>query len=353
MSDLRYWIISVPAKSGNKEAVFSRIQRCSAEFIENGTASRFLVPGGLRVGTLDSLMSMSDELVKIDHMVEHTARKIGQQIYSLKDKKPESGSIFLTINGTTLPDYIKQFQWNPAKFSLRLSVQELTNRFQEQVSGIEEEYRQKMMDYSNIAHAVTQYERSLKANLTVRDLTDIVDVDDIIESEFLTTLFVVCNKQQEKDWEAVYESFSTDPERSASESQGGRPSVIEYVVPGSLKRVSEEGDQCLLCVTLLKSFKELFKQEASKHHVTVREVKIDKENYKSGNEKYQEMKKEMKEKQSKLFQWCQANFTEVFVAWTHLKCLRVHVESILRFGLPPEFVAAVLKPVKISQEKKT
>ena len=100
MSDLRYWIISVPAKSGNKEAVFSRIQRCSAEFIENGTASRFLVPGGLRVGTLDSLMSMSDELVKIDHMVEHTARKIGQQIYSLKDKKPESGSIFLTINGS-------------------------------------------------------------------------------------------------------------------------------------------------------------------------------------------------------------------------------------------------------------
>jgi len=345
--DLRYWIIAVPAKP-SRETAYSSIQHSC-----NGIAdcAKFNVPSSLRVGTLDSLMSMSDELVKIDHTVEVTAKKIGHQIYSLKEQKPEKNTIFLSIGGASLSDYIRRFQWDTAKYSVRLSVQELTHRFQEQVGSIEEEYRQKMTDYSNVAHAVAQYERSLQANLAIRDLTDLVDVDDIIDSEFLITLFIVCTKHQEKEWEAVYESFSSDPDSAPSKDSGGRPSVIEYVVPGSSRRVAEEGDQCLLTVTLLKRFKELFKQEAVKYHVTVREVKIDKENYKSGKEKYQEMKKEMKEKQNKLFQWCQTNFTEVFTAWAHLKALRVHVESILRFGLPPEYVAAVIKPFKVSNEK--
>lgn len=128
--------------------------------------------------------------------------------------------------------------------------------------------------------------------------------------------------------------------------------AVEYVVPRSCKRITEEGDQCLLCVTLLKKFKEDFKQEAISHRVTVREVTIDKENYQSGNERYEEMKKEMKQKQNKLHIWCQTNFADVFTAWTHLKALRIHVESILRFGLPAEYVAAVVKPLKTSHEKK-
>jgi len=347
-TDLKYWIISVPSKP-SRENAFSSIQQCT-----NGLAecSNFNVPSNLRVGTLDSLMSMSDELVKVDHMVEHTAKKIGQQIYSLRETKPEPGTIFLTIGGASLSDYLKRFQWDTAKYSVRLSVQDLTQRFQEQVSTIEEEYRQKITDFSNIAHSVAQYERSSKANLTIRDLSDIIDIDQIVDSEFLCTLFIVCNKQQIKEWEAVYESFSTDPEGDVSGGRGGRPAVVEYVVPGSLQRIFEEGDQSLLSVTLLKQFKELFKQEAVKHHVTVREVKIDQENFKSGREKHEEMKKEMKEKQNKLFQWCQTNFTEVFTAWVHLKALRVHVESILRFGLPAEYVGAVIKPQKIAVEKK-
>ena len=188
--------------------------------------------------------------------------------------------------------------------------------------------------------------------MAIRDLSDLVEdvEDEIVDSEFLITLFVVCSRTQEKEWEEVYESFSTDPSNSPTDSRG-KPNVIEYVVPGSCRRIAQEGDQCLLAVTLLKRFKELFKQEAAKHHVTVREVKIDKEDSRSGREKYQEMKKEMKEKQNKLFQWCQTNFTEVFTAWAHLKALRVHVESILRFGLPPEYVASVVKPSKISHEK--
>lgn len=45
------------------------------------------------------------------------------------------------------------------------------------------------------------------------------------------------------------------------------------------------------------------------------------------------------------------NFGEVFQAWTHLKSLRVFVESVLRYGLPPDFVGFTIKP-KPKQDKK-
>lgn len=46
-----------------------------------------------------------------------------------------------------------------------------------------------------------------------------------------------------------------------------------------------------------------------------------------------------------------ANFSEVFSAWIHLKALRVYVESVLRYGLPPDFMSATIKP-KYKMEKK-
>jgi V-type H+-transporting ATPase subunit C len=38
-----------------------------------------------------------------------------------------------------------------------------------------------------------------------------------------------------------------------------------------------------------------------------------------------------------------AAFADIFQAWTHLKALRIFVESVLRYGLPPEFISAVIK----------
>jgi hypothetical protein len=38
-------------------------------------------------------MSLSDDLIKIDHFVENVTRKIGQQIYSLVDEPPEFLSV--------------------------------------------------------------------------------------------------------------------------------------------------------------------------------------------------------------------------------------------------------------------
>jgi hypothetical protein len=42
--------------------------------------------------------------------------------------------------------------------------------------------------------------------------------------------------------------------------------------------------------------------------------------------------------------WCKTAYSEVFGSWMHLVAVRLFVESILRYGLPPSFVPVVVKP---------
>ena len=47
--------------------------------------------------------------------------------------------------------------------------------------------------------------------------------------------------------------------------------------------------------------------------------------------------------QASMLRWCKTNLSEAFIAWTHLKALRVHAESILTYGLPVNYRAMLVK----------
>jgi len=53
----------------------------------------------------------------------------------------------------------------------------------------------------------------------------------------------------------------------------------------------------------------------------------------------------------KFEKWAVTNFNDAFSSWVHLKCIQCYVESILRYGLPPEFQVMILTPRK-GQERK-
>ena len=162
-------------------------------------------------------------------------------------------------------------------------------------------------------------------------MSDIVHVDDIVETDFLTTLFIVCTqlvflpkfciqppfshhqfqkkkkkRTQLKEWEQVYESFTNAPDGEEPKGKKGdkggyyggdveeRPQVVEYVVPGSSRPIKTEGDQILLAVNILKRFKDDFIRKVNKMKLTVREVKIDKESYVDGNERKNQLENDLR-----------------------------------------------------------
>jgi V-type H+-transporting ATPase subunit C len=45
-----------------------------------------------------------------------------------------------------------------------------------------------------------------------------------------------------------------------------------------------------------------------------------------------------------LEQWCVTSYGEAFSSWIHVCAVRLFVESILRYGLPPQFLSVLMRP---------
>jgi len=66
-----YWLIAVPPESNN----FTNLKRKTNEENRYCEPSRFQIPG-LKVGTLDTLMQLSEDLVKVDSGIEQITKKL-------------------------------------------------------------------------------------------------------------------------------------------------------------------------------------------------------------------------------------------------------------------------------------
>jgi len=321
MADHFYWLISAPR---TPQDTFQTLFRKTSREHSYATNYIFEVPD-LKVGTLDSLMMLSDDLAKIDAFVENTTKKIVRQLTDI-DKKPEKGES-LTVSGTAIDTYLTHFRWDEAKYPVRNPLKELTDKIHQQVAKLDDELKVKSSDYANISHTIAAEERKLGGNLLVMSLADTVKPTDIIETEYMTTLLVVVPKYLYKDWYANYESLTN------------------FILPRSSKLLKEDTEYGLFTVTLFKRVVEDFKNVAREKRFTVREFKLDEEN-KSGKEERNKLITEKDRQKRNLTRWCKTNFAEAFVAWVHLKAIRVFVESVLRYGLPVNFQAILVQPNK-------
>lgn len=67
--------------------------------------------------------------------------------------------------------------------------------------------------------------------------------------------------------------------------------------------------------------------------------------------KIHELETERQKLYANLVRWLKIHFGEIFSASIHIKALRVFVESVLRFGLPVNFVAIVIHPLRKSTKR--
>lgn len=306
-----FWLISVPADRDSPFDVVTRATQGQAH------VSRFPVPE-LRVGTLDALMALSDDLVKIDSYVEAVTKKIANQLYGLCETDAQAANILVVSSGN--PDVaLTHFKWEEAKYPIKSSLREITDLISQQVGKLDDELKQKASQYIAISNTVAQEERKNSGNLLTRDLGDIVKPDHVAQTEYLTTIFVVVPKFSVKDFEDKYETLT------------------DFVLPRSAKKITEDSEYVLFSVNLFKKVVDDYKNAARDHKFTVRDFKLNTEQLQSGQENKRKLNDEKDKAKNKLLLWAKTNFQEAFIAWMHIKAIRVFVESILRYGLPPKF----------------
>ncbi|XP_071327377.1 V-type proton ATPase subunit C 1-B isoform X2 [Trachinotus anak] len=339
MTDL--WLISVPLDKTSSNSV-EKLKRTIAK-TNLASCCKFSIPD-LKVGILDSLLSMSDDLSKLDTLTESVIKKTYQCMREVMEQSTDKVLENTLANGNhtahqravlsplkayikslrvDLMSYVTEFQWDKAKYPTALPLSSLADIINKEVSQMETELKSRAAAYNSVKTSSQSLEHRLDGNLQTRSLNDVVRKEDLVVSEYLTTLLVVVSRGSYLQWERTYESLS------------------EFVVPRSSRKLYEDEEGGVFSVTLFKRDVCEFKAKAQESKFTVREYSFDLE------EKQQQEMKQLsvhKMEQYGIFvRWLKVNFSEVFIAWIHLKALRVFVESVLRYGLPVNYQALLLQ----------
>ncbi|CAI4224481.1 unnamed protein product [Auanema sp. JU1783] len=324
-----YWLISAPGEKGANGA-WDKLNRATANLSVN---SKFSIPD-LKVGTLDQLVGLSDDLSKLDTAAEATVRKLVQYFGDVLEDDKSKLAENLLIGNKDMKSYVTKFQWEGAKYPLKQSLKVLSEIIGKQITQIDNDLKSKSLAYNNLKNNLNQIDRKATGSLVTRDLADIVKAEDfVLNSEYLQTLVVVVPRVNSKDWETKYGSFTN------------------MVVPGSSRLLFEEGEHILYSVTLFRKVIDEFKQVARENKFIVRDFVYDEESLKLGKSERDKLVAEKQRQYAPLIRWLKINFGEIFAAYIHVKALRVFVESVLRYGLPVNFQAAVVEPAKGSQKK--
>ncbi|KAI3929522.1 hypothetical protein MKX01_025690 [Papaver californicum] len=326
----RYWVVSLPVQSSSS-TLWSRLQESISKNSFDTPLYRFNTPD-LRVGTLDSLLSLSDDLTKSNNFVEGVSHKIRRQIEEL-ERVAGVESTGLTVDGVPVDSYLTRFAWDEAKYPTMSPLREIVDGIHVQVAKIEDDLKVRVAEYSNVRSQLNVINRKQSGSLAVRDLSNLVKPEDIVISEHLVTLLAVVPKYSQKDWLENYETMTT------------------YVVPRSSKKLHEDNEYALFTVTLFGRVADNFKTSAREKGFQIRDFEYSPEAQESRKSELERLVQDQESLRSSLLQWCYTSYGEVFSSWMHFCAVRTFAESILRYGLPPNFLAAVLAPSMKSEKR--
>ena len=312
--------------------------------------------------------------------MESIVRKIEKTSVELFERKaPE-----LTVGGVPSQRYIQQFAWDSAKYPNRRPLKELVSLIAGGAAGIEEELKQLTASFGDKQQALQDANRKQGGNLMAADLNTVLNEDimrkvNVVDSEYLKTMFIAIAKPQKESFEMNIEKTGSDlvgfggPDWSRDPSKLGEPvsfgsNVDRHkvrgspVVPGSLQLVHSDDDSLLYAVTILKGqyeagyyegndfqawtkidFEAEFQKACREKRYVVRDFKWDPQQASKSAMAKEQLQVEVDGMKSALMRWCKTHYGDAFVAWMHIKVIRVFVESVLRYGLPVDFTAVLYK----------
>lgn len=257
-------------------------------------------------------------------------------------------SLRLTINVSILSDcadtpsdFIKEFSWDDPKFPRSKGLMKIAEIIQSRVKSIDADIKQFMEDYGEVAGTLSTLVKNKGANFMTADMSEViyqavdegrVEASIFIrdDSTFLTNMLVVVPERKEREFLQNY-VFEDEKNDTAS-------------VPGSAHFTGlqdAEGNK-IFRVALFHKFPE-FNRPRTIGNFTCKQFEYNKEQYEKDQERIIELTKEKKELGEKLLRRCHLTYSELFICCIHLKIMRVYIDGILRFGIPPTFTISILE----------
>ncbi|EXJ77401.1 V-type H+-transporting ATPase subunit C [Capronia epimyces CBS 606.96] len=322
----KYLAVSVPSSitpSGHKDDAFSSIQKTVNP--SNGEVLPFPVPE-FKIGTLDALLQQSEELAKLEGTCNSVVSKVGDTLRNILDGDEEKIAMHKNVNDKPLEQYLRSFSWNKVKYRADKPLSELIDLLTKEVNSIDNDVRSKYNQYNSIRTNLQTLVRKQTGNLSTKSLLSIVPPDVLVKgSEHLDTHLVAVPLSSVKDFLRSYETLAP------------------MVVPRSAHFVASDAEYSLYAVTLFSKHAQEFVHKAREKKWVPRDYK-----YKEGGkeDEVKELKRvEAEEKRvwGETLRLGRTGWSEGVMCLVHVIVLRVFVETVLRYGLPLDFVSVLIK----------
>lgn len=228
----------------------------------------------------------------------------------------------------TPESYVRSFQWNVIKYRTDRPIAEIADMLVHETQQIDNLLKARMVTYNQAKASVAAAERRTSGSLLTRDLGEYLQDEHFIDnqSEVMGTLLVVVPRLGRDRWEKGYERLAP------------------MVVPRSTALIAEDADHALYSVIVFHKARADFAKAAAEEGFTVRDYSFDSKTYGQAREANTHAQADLKSQWASLARLLKTNFGELFSAWIHIKILRLFVESVLQYGLPPDFLALIVEP---------
>ncbi|KAI0106239.1 vacuolar ATP synthase-like protein subunit C 1 [Nemania sp. FL0031] len=311
----KYVLISLP----------STLDSLKATIADNGTVVPFTIPS-FKIGTLDALVQQADDLAKLDAACQALVAKVGDSLRTLYDGDDQKAAEQKVVNDKPTDQYLRSFTWNTVRYRADKAVGELVSGLQKDLTTIDNDVKGKLNQYSQVKTNLSTLQRKQTGNLSTKSLTPIIDPAVLVQdSEYLETHLIAVPKNLRKDFIKSYETLA------------------ERVVPRSAVELAQDEEFVLYAVTTFKKNGADFQQKCREQKWTPRQYKYVEGGKEEEKRELERVAREEKKVWGEALRMVHTGWSESVMIWAHVMALRVFVESVLRYGLPLEFVPALVQ----------
>jgi V-type H+-transporting ATPase subunit C len=239
-----------------------------------------------------------------------------------------SGTAILTMPAGPVESYLQSFQWNKVKYRADKPIAELLSSLQSELSAVDTDVKSKFAQYNTTKTNLATLQRSKTGNLSQKSLTSIVNPEWLLKpdaSEYLQQHLIAVPSQQVKEFLHTYEGLTS------------------MVVPRSASLLAKDDEFHLYAVTVFKKHSAEFVHKCRESRWTPREWKFHEGGKEAEEEELKKLEKEERKVWGEALRLGRTGYSDAVMAWMHVLALRVFVETVLRYGLPLNFVAGIVK----------
>ncbi len=289
-----------------------------------------------QIGTLDSLVHDSEDLAKLDQQLAASVTKIVEIMGSVVSPKttasssspPSLSAAGLAVQAKPACSYLENFAWNSIKYRVDKPINQLIETIASEAIALDNDVKQAYTNYQLAKSNYVAADRKRNGDLSIKSLHDIVKPEHFVSNlEHLTSVIVAVPRLLVLDFKQLYETLT------------------EFVIPRLATVVATDNEYTLYTVTLFKKFQQEYINACREHkwHPRTDFLTYLEDHLNEMRKEFDQTRQTEAKARNDLVRLVKTAYSDVFLAWIHIKAIQVYVESVLRYGLPPLFECLLIK----------